>query len=707
MSLLTRDETKMKKLKRQTQRAFFWVIFIWVCQPQAHHPKSAYAFDYLEHLYLTDTICAPTLEYLINVYNQDASLDHSRVTERVIALALVCPLPQDRPYCADGVKQAIGSLTQLSAPPAESGEYSLTLGDLAAFPDHIGDFGHTPKLPRARKYGLTSRIIEWISYHDGGMDGTLEDVAEDACEGGDVVDWARVDQDLFEQVSQVLTGASIPQLRPEYLRSRSRAPLVRGPYDPAGPYSFDNPHYLDLIFRNHHHFGAHAFSAWLGFHSVGIDLSVSSCPSLIDLDADRLEDLADDWPQFEDTSWDDLSLAERSRQGCALLSHIFSTRLRQWFSSLGGQDQDRWLTFAPQLKTLVQRGTLSVKDQDFIERIISATLSLVYEGSGLHFLQDSLAGGHMRTIRTRGGLQEARYDHDEDNRDGVIAQISSVKGTRQLVAYGDSYILGYGPNKQEHSTEDSPTCDPPFSPEAGARCALRIHRGNLALVTIASLVDWAYGGLLFEVSPSSTRDHTAQSLISPLELVRSSLPTSPASSSAPSTPEPRLHRANLPIPPPDFSYQALSQRFGFDVAGSAPRLGIQLGLLDTLGDFAHWLSSYRLGLNVDLGQGDLNRWSVDLGYAFHFRWAARFTLDIGLFTHMGWREFDNDIDWYVGLSPSTGITLLPEGWLKIPLELNINYQLPLTFYDEGVGFPGMGLVEGHYFSIGLGLAFMR
>ena len=144
-----------------------------------------------------------------------------------------------------------------------------------------------------------------------------------------------------------------------------------------------------------------------------------------------------------------------------------------------------------------------------------------------------------------------------------------------------------------------------------------------------------------------------------------------------------------------------------DVAGSAPRIGLQLSLLDTLGAFAHWLSSYRFGLNVDLGEGDLNRWSIDGGYAFHFRWAARFTIDMGLSTHMGWREFNDDVDWYVGLTPMTGITLLPEGWIKMPLEITFSYQLPLTFYDQGIGYPGAQLIDGHYFGIGLGLAFMK
>ncbi|MEE2644057.1 MAG: hypothetical protein VYD19_03905, partial [Myxococcota bacterium] len=168
--------------------------------------------------------------------------------------------------------------------------------------------------------------------------------------------------------------------------------------------------------------------------------------------------------------------------------------------------------------------------------------------------------------------------------------------------------------------------------------------------------------------------------------------------------------ANLPVPPPDFSYQGLTQRFGFDLDGLRSRLSLQLSLLDTLGAFAHWLTSYMLSLHIDEDgtQGEaIERWSIELGYAFHWRWAARFTVDAGLSGALGWRVREQESDLLLGLSPMVGLTLLPEGWLKIPLEVSLAYQLPLTFYDAGRGFPGADLIEGQILSIGLGLAFMR
>jgi hypothetical protein len=686
------------------RKSLFLSLFIFI-QSLA---SSSYAFDYLEHLYLTDRVCLHTtltLERLLTNSNTPAD---SNLLSRYLALSLFCPQIIDKQsYCKDGEKRAFAQLTQLSAPPEESSEYSLTLGDLASLPDHIGAFGITPKLPRAEKRGLTSMIIEWITSREGGVTGTLYDVAEDACEGGDQVDWKGVNHDIEKAIGSPETMDHLPSLPTRYLDARSRSPLRRGPSDPAALYSFDNPHYLDLVFRNHHHFGEQAYSAWLGFHNVGIDLARSSCESLIYSDSDWLEDLADGWPIYDALDWDSLTIKERQIAGCSLLSQVIDTRLKRWSKSHNPQVINRLNQRYPQLKIALNSPH---HKSELIHALVSSILSLVYEGSGLHFLQDSLAGGHMRTIRTRGGLQEARYDHDMDNHDGVIATYQTAVKRHKFIAYGDSYLLGPGPQGSPSQSNPQSTCNPPKEKKTnrvhGGRCALEVQRGLISLATMGSLLDWAYGGLMYPHDIQETK--TSPHLVKMITYLRKTIPTTPPiSSGIERSLSDHLNQANLPIPPPDFSYQVLSHRFGFDAAGSVPRLGIQLSLLDTLGYFAHWLSSYRFGLYVDIGDEDLNRWSLDAGYIFHFRWAARFTLDLGLSTHMGWRNFDQGINWYTGITPSTGITLLPEGWLKIPLEFTVNYQVPLTFYDQGVGFPGTNLIDGHYIGIGLGLAFMK
>ena len=100
---------------------------------------------------------------------------------------------------------------------------------------------------------------------------------------------------------------------------------------------------------------------------------------------------------------------------------------------------------------------------------------------------------------------------------------------------------------------------------------------------------------------------------------------------------------------------------------------------------------------------------MEFGYGFHFRWAARFTVDIGLTTQMNWRSIvkKQNLFWQVGIIPFVGLSLLPEGWVKLPLEFSFSYQLPLTFYDGQIGFPGVNLIDGHFLMFSLGLAFMH
>ena len=100
---------------------------------------------------------------------------------------------------------------------------------------------------------------------------------------------------------------------------------------------------------------------------------------------------------------------------------------------------------------------------------------------------------------------------------------------------------------------------------------------------------------------------------------------------------------------------------------------------------------------------------MEFGYGFHFRWAARFTVDLGLTAQMNWRSIvkKQNLFWQVGIIPFVGLSLLPEGWVKLPLEFSFSYQLPLTFYDGQIGFPGANLIDGHFLMFSLGLAFMH
>jgi hypothetical protein len=58
---------------------------------------------------------------------------------------------------------------------------------------------------------------------------------------------------------------------------------------------------------------------------------------------------------------------------------------------------------------------------------------------------------------------------------------------------------------------------------------------------------------------------------------------------------------------------------------------------------------------------------------------------------------------FAGLGPVVGLSALPEGWIKIPLEVTVSGRLPVTLLDGREG-RGVGL-EGWWLELSLGLAF--
>ena len=120
------------------------------------------------------------------------------------------------------------------------------------------------------------------------------------------------------------------------------------------------------------------------------------------------------------------------------------------------------------------------------------------------------------------------------------------------------------------------------------------------------------------------------------------------------------------------------------------------------------MRSFRLGLVATLGQQNRDQWLVDGGFHLHWRWAARFTLEAGIGAYLGFRGFQReDQTFFMGLSPVAGLTVLPEGWIKMPLEVSVSYRPPITFLDSEAGFFGGDILEGNWLYLGFGLAFMR
>jgi hypothetical protein len=229
-------------------------------------------------------------------------------------------------------------------------------------------------------------------------------------------------------------------------------------------------------------------------------------------------------------------------------------------------------------------------------------------------------------------------------------------------------------------------------------------------VTEASLVDWALGGTLFGERGKKAGATGCRDLTGPERLPCEALPIGASVVSGDRTTSnfEGLHHGSIPVPPPPFSYESLSLRFGYEFAGPVTQFGLQMSFLADLDIPAHWLRSYNVGLATIFGEGVDNQWLLDFSYAFHFRWWARAMFDLSPTVYAGLRGFDNDeTAFFAGVAPSVGFTVLPEGWIKAPLEIGVRYRVPLTFYSTDQGFLGEDFVDGHWLLIAIGLAFMH
>lgn len=629
----------------------------------------AYAFAYLEHSWVTDRACSEALARLAPAVAADETL-----AARYLALALVCPERAVPRYCVDDRKTATAQLNLLED---ASDAHGVTLGDFAALPDHYSRYGPVRGLDRAG-VGLLGAVLGWLGDGAGGVGGIIEDVAEEGCDDSDVP-WEVVERDVSAELARLRTDGHLPAVPQGALSALDRAPPAAGPDDPHALYSFDNPHYLDLVLRNHGHFGAAAYGRWLGFHTTAVDLAEHPCAATLGLDGDALEDIADDaGGAFADVEWDDLDADRRREQGCAMLRERVRGRV------------ERWLERGEAALTAPVRAL--ALDDARLDAVVSALMAAVFEGAGLHYLQDDLAGGHLRTDRTAvSGLADSRFTHDLDGDLGVAARLDTLDGSTAFVAFGDGRLLG-------PALAPSDDCDtlPAPSREATTACLLRRQRGLLVATTAASLLDWALGGAAYQ-PPAA---HGCDAEEEPRAFVCRALPMRPVSAGpSPSSPPPEtLARGDLPVPPPPFSYESVLIAADFDATGGPPRLGARLELLTELGDSAGWMRSYDLGVLV-APASDRARYDVELAHLFHFRWAARFLVNAGPYVYVSATGLGDDPDFVAGVGPDLGLTFLPEGWTQAPLEFTLNWRMPLRLI-------GGAAVEAHFVGAAIGLAFM-
>ena len=664
-------------------------------------PKKAAAYEYLEHSYFADRACLAAQERLAGRIQKNP--DDASLASRYLALAVMCPNQWNKPYCKDDYKLLEANINRLPEAPEEGGDLAITLGDMAALPDHVSRFGPVRNLSGAEDKGLLSNVLEWIAGEPDGAGGIIADVSEDACETDDQVPWETVESDIAGQLAIQEQKQSLPLLPANMLAPLARAKVARGPSDPTAGYSIDNPHYLDLVVRSNNHFGIPAYSAWLGFHGTAVDISSRACEHTLGLTADALEDLAEGLAAYEDLDWDELSSQDRKVKGCEVLSERIRRRLLEW----GRRAPDRFVTpmapFLQQLAVTAPVAGLSEVVRAQLDSTVTAVMGLVFEGSGLHYLQDGLSAGHMRTIQLR-GLGETRYDHDFDNREGVVALLQTAKGEHIFIAHGDSYLLG-------PTVSTSAECSQPATVDNLGRvttCLIRHQRGLLVSLAEASLVDWALSGYMYGKEngplPCATPDKDELFLCHNLPLAAIRIPGQELSGHKK---EPRLQPSVMPLPPPPFAYESLAINVGTEVGGASNLFGLDMSFYDTLGKSSGWLTNYRIGFRTTQGEAERNQFVGDFSYGFHWRWAARVLLDLEPIAYGGVRGAGGNRSGFAGLGTRTGITVLPEGWVKIPLEISLSHRMPVTILTSDKGFFGSDSgVDGHWFQFSLGLAFM-
>ncbi|MFU8806367.1 MAG: hypothetical protein ACNA8W_21325, partial [Bradymonadaceae bacterium] len=250
-----------------------------VCFAALLFSSEAHAFEYLEHAYFTDRACQEVQDLLAVRLTEQP--DDRTLRIRYLALALMCPANRRVDYCAGGTKTSQGHV-HLSHRSPDDGGYSITLGDYAALPDHHSQFGPVAGLARAEKRGLTEQTYRWLARPPDRAGGVYNRVARHICQKTDPIPWQEIDDDIASAVAS-LEKSGVEDVPRRFLSSLTRAPLIQAAVEPAGIYSFANPHYLDLVLRNHHHFGEQAYGTWAGFHSTAIGITEQSCAAYFGL----------------------------------------------------------------------------------------------------------------------------------------------------------------------------------------------------------------------------------------------------------------------------------------------------------------------------------------------------------------------------------------------------------------------------------------
>ena len=290
----------------------FVALCIWIVDM-----GDAHGFEYLEHSYLSDRACWQAQLEIGELIEERPGDEALRA--RYLAMALLCPERSPDHYCIDGEKAVTAQLSRVGGRAWERSDHPMTFGDLTALGDHLAHFGPIRGLPGARKPGLTEDVLGWLT-DDSGPSGVLARVARRGCNDADLVSWREVENDVGAVAPELLDRDLPAKIPSSLLSPLARSPVNQGPSDPEVRFTISNPHYLDLVLRNHLHFGKEAFDTWLGFHSASVEIAGRRCEETYGLDRSKSRDMADDLPPFDDVDWRDLNDAQLAAAGCEMLA---------------------------------------------------------------------------------------------------------------------------------------------------------------------------------------------------------------------------------------------------------------------------------------------------------------------------------------------------------------------------------------------------
>lgn len=655
------------------------------------------AFDYLEHSLFADRACYESQKILAT------SLGNATVETkgRYLALSLMCPVRWRPAYCAGGRKNVSSTMTPEGRPP-------ITLGDYAALVDHITEYGRVRNLAGAEDHGFVDLTWKWLL--PGKPAGVARDIAREECVVDHEPDWLTIEDDIDDFMGAWHARRQVPRIESSFLAEGKRAELRPGPADPSALFAIRNPRFLDLQLFNQTHFGVAAYRTWAGMHHTAISVADLPCEDVIDLDESTASRLAGTVGGFNHISWDKEKNPKFRADSCRLLSEVLRQRLKIW----GRYVDNRFSMPVSNFLTDIENGHPSNETLLILQRLPAQVVGLSFEAAGAHFMQDALSGGHVRTEHNGRSLNTTRRYHDIDSKNGVVVTLATREYRYDFIAFGDTYLLGEV--AQERPKRELSSCERRSNnrlkkPAEITSCLLGYQRGMLTAANAASITDWALGGVMYNTDNSASRllpppkcpaDKSASAFVCAFLPLQPITPTATASG----TNTGYLAREGLPPTPPPVDFQSLRIESFLDGAGYGTQFGARLEfLIPFLKRGGDWLYSYDFGFLMTMGDPGRQQLIHEFAFTFHYRLATRFLINAGPLTYVGFEGFSSRTNFFFGTGLGAGITILPEGWTKIPLELTLSYRAPWRFVDTNRGLEGQKM-DGHWVGLSIGLAFL-